>query len=59
MFVGNLVALQQTSIRRMLAFSSIAQAGYLLIAVAVARARRTAGVYAVGGSLFHLMVNAG
>lgn len=58
MLVGNLVALQQTSIRRMLAFSSIAQAGYLLIAVAVGTSAQDGGVYAVGGSLFHLMVNA-
>jgi NADH-quinone oxidoreductase subunit N len=34
MVVGNLVALQQKSIKRMLAYSSIAHAGYLLVAVA-------------------------
>jgi proton-translocating NADH-quinone oxidoreductase chain N len=34
MTVGNLVAIQQTNIKRMLAYSSIAQAGYLLIGVA-------------------------
>jgi len=33
MTVGNLVALAQTNLKRMLAFSSIAHAGYLLIAV--------------------------
>jgi NADH-quinone oxidoreductase subunit N len=33
MTVGNLVALTQTNLKRMLAFSSIAHAGYLLIAV--------------------------
>jgi len=33
MTVGNLVALAQTNIKRLLAFSSIAHAGYLLIAV--------------------------
>ncbi len=52
MFFGNLVAIQQTSLRRMLAYSSIAQAGYLLIAVAVGTA------YAVGGGILHLFVNA-
>jgi proton-translocating NADH-quinone oxidoreductase chain N len=52
MTVGNLVALQQSNVRRMLAYSSIAQAGYLLIAVAVGT------WYAVGGGLFHLVVNA-
>jgi NADH-quinone oxidoreductase subunit N len=35
MVVGNLSALRQTSFRRMLAYSSIAQAGYLLAGVAV------------------------
>ena len=34
MTVGNLAALNQTNIKRMLAYSSIAQAGYILIAIA-------------------------
>jgi NADH-quinone oxidoreductase subunit N len=33
MFVGNLLAITQTNIKRMLAYSSIAQAGYMLIGV--------------------------
>jgi NADH-quinone oxidoreductase subunit N len=33
MFAGNLAALRQTSVKRMLAYSSIAHSGYLLIAV--------------------------
>lgn len=33
MVVGNLIALRQTNIKRMLAYSSIAHAGYILIAV--------------------------
>jgi len=33
--VGNVVAIPQRSIKRMLAYSSIAQAGYILIAIAV------------------------
>lgn len=36
MTVGNLVALRQNHLKRLLAYSSIAQAGYVLIAVAVA-----------------------
>ncbi len=36
MFLGNLAALRQTRLKRLLAYSSIAQAGYLLMAVAVA-----------------------
>lgn len=52
MTFGNLVALRQKSVVRLLAYSSIAQAGYLLIAVAVGT------WYALGGGLLHLMVNA-
>jgi NADH-quinone oxidoreductase subunit N len=33
MIVGNLVALRQTNIKRLLAYSSIAHAGYLLVAI--------------------------
>ena len=36
MTVGNLIALRQTNIVRMLAYSSIAQAGYMLVPFAVA-----------------------
>jgi NADH-quinone oxidoreductase subunit N len=36
MTFGNLVALRQTELKRLLAYSSIAQAGYILVAVAVA-----------------------
>jgi proton-translocating NADH-quinone oxidoreductase chain N len=51
MTVGNIIALRQTSMKRMLAYSSIAQAGYLLIAIVVATE------YAVAGGLFHLVTN--
>ncbi len=37
MFAGNLMALPQTNIKRMLAYSSIAHAGYLLIGVVIYR----------------------
>jgi NADH-quinone oxidoreductase subunit N len=36
MTFGNLIALRQTTLKRLLAYSSIAQAGYMLMAVAVA-----------------------
>ena len=36
MTVGNLIALRQTNIVRMLAYSSIAQAGFILMPFAVA-----------------------
>ena len=43
MFVGNLLALAQKNIKRMLAYSSIAQAGYILIGVASNSALGTTG----------------
>ncbi len=52
MTVGNLAALNQTSIKRMLAYSSIAQAGYILIAVAVGTE------FAVTGGIFHILTHA-
>jgi NADH-quinone oxidoreductase subunit N len=56
MIVGNVVALQQTNIKRMLAYSSIAQAGYILIALVVgASENAAAGEYALTGGLFHIV----
>jgi NADH-quinone oxidoreductase subunit N len=54
MIVGNLLALPQRSVKRMLAYSSIAHAGYLLVGVvssAVAGAREKA----LAGLLFYLV----
>jgi NADH-quinone oxidoreductase subunit N len=59
MTLGNLVALRQTSLKRLLAYSSIAQAGYVLIAVAVAL-RADGAVAAVGFYLVaYLLMNLG
>jgi NADH-quinone oxidoreductase subunit N len=44
MFVGNLAALVQTDIKRMLAYSSIAHAGYILVAFAASTAMGVAAV---------------
>ena len=52
MTVGNLIAVSQTNIKRMLAYSSIAQAGYILIALPVGTQ------YAVAGGLFHILTHA-
>ena len=52
MFVGNLAALVQTNIKRMLAYSSIAHAGYILIAFAAGTEHGVAAV------LFYLVVYA-
>ncbi len=48
--VANLIALAQGSVKRMLAYSSIAHGGYLLVGMAAANAIGTAGV------LFYLLV---
>jgi NADH-quinone oxidoreductase subunit N len=47
MSFGNLMALRQTSLKRLLAYSSIAQAGYMLMAVAAAE-RTPSAMPAVG-----------
>jgi NADH-quinone oxidoreductase subunit N len=47
MFVGNLLAIRQTSFKRMLAYSSIAHAGYLLIGVVAAGSQAGWGIPAV------------
>jgi NADH-quinone oxidoreductase subunit N len=52
MTIGNLGALQQTSLKRLLAWSSIAQAGYILIALPVGT------TYALSGALLHILVHA-
>jgi NADH-quinone oxidoreductase subunit N len=52
MTVGNVLAISQDNLKRMLAYSSIAQAGYILIALPVATP------YAVAGGLFHILTQA-
>ncbi len=55
MTIGNIVAIVQTNIKRLLAYSTIAQAGYILIGVAM-MGNGASGVYelAVSGILFYL-----
>ena len=59
MLVGNVAALAQNSIKRMLAYSSIAHAGYLLVGIVVMTAcsidGTDAGGTAVRGILYYLM----
>jgi NADH-quinone oxidoreductase subunit N len=53
MVVGNLLAIRQTQIKRMLAYSSIAHAGYVLLGVAAFIARpQSAAVEAIAYYLF-------
>ncbi|MBE6514327.1 MAG: NADH-quinone oxidoreductase subunit N [Candidatus Methanomethylophilaceae archaeon] len=51
MTVGNVVAIAQTNIKRMLAYSSIAQAGYILIVMAVMTE------YAASAGMFHMFTH--
>lgn len=56
MFVGNLVALRQTNIVRMLAYSSIAQAGFILAPLAVAAENTTTAKSAFTAVSLYLLV---
>ncbi len=68
--VGNVLAIPQRNLKRMLAYSSIAQVGYILIAVAVGSlaivpasdsnfgAAQSAAVTGVEGGLYHVMTYA-
>ncbi len=51
MTVGNVVAIAQNNIKRMLAYSSVAQAGYILIVMAVM------SEYALSSGLFHMFTH--
>src|SRR6266568_3456530 len=52
MTVGNIFALRQTSVKRLLAYSSIGQVGYMLVGVAAAERN----ALAIPGLLFYLAV---
>ena len=54
MTIGNLTALRQTNIKRLLAYSSIAQAGYILMGVAAAFTARGSTFTGINGSLIYL-----
>lgn len=54
MILGNVIAIAQTDIKRMLAYSSIAQAGYILMAF-VPFANPTVRLTAVAAGLFYLV----
>ena len=52
MFIGNLSALIQDDLKRLFAYSTIANTGYILVGVAVGTSR------ALAGSLFHILNHA-
>jgi proton-translocating NADH-quinone oxidoreductase chain N len=56
MTVGNLLALPQTDLKRMLAFSSVSQVGYILLGFALAI--EFGVVSGLQGGLFHLLTHA-
>jgi NADH-quinone oxidoreductase subunit N len=63
MVVGNILAIVQTDLKRMLAYSSIAQAGYVLIAVCVGTlaadpATLNVAQYGLAGGLYHILTHA-
>lgn len=57
MIVGNIVAIAQSNIKRMLAYSSIAHAGYILMALVAFGQKDVAGD-AVAAALFYLLAYA-
>ncbi len=57
MILGNVVAIAQSNIKRMLAYSSIAHAGYILVAVAAAQ-RPDDAPLAVSAAIFYLLAYA-
>jgi proton-translocating NADH-quinone oxidoreductase chain N len=54
MALGNLIALRQTDIKRMLAYSSIGQAGYIIIGVIAMEFGQNPTFLGVNGTLFYL-----
>ncbi|MFP3902833.1 MAG: complex I subunit 5 family protein [Armatimonadota bacterium] len=59
MFVGNFLAWVQSDLKRMLAYSSIAHMGYILVGVGVAFAAPEVAAFAgMRGGLFHILTHA-
>jgi NADH-quinone oxidoreductase subunit N len=58
MTIGNLVALQQQQVVRLLAYSSIAQAGYMLLPFALVSADRSVNEAAFAASVTYILIYA-
>jgi len=56
MLVGNLMALRQTQVKRLLAYSSLSHVGYMLLGIGIAAGFQNP--QAAGGALFHLINHA-
>jgi NADH:ubiquinone oxidoreductase subunit 2 (subunit N) len=57
MTIGNAAAVKQENLKRLLAYSSIAQAGYILAALAIVGAGGHPGVTAAAAAVFHSMTH--
>jgi len=56
MTIGNLVAIQQTNLKRLVAYSSIGQVGYMLISIAaIGYGDAQGGINATSGLLIHIV----
>lgn len=55
MVIGNVAALTQNNVKRMMAYSSIAQAGYMLLGVVSLGGKTLAGLDSVGAVLFFML----
>ncbi|MDP9243434.1 MAG: NADH-quinone oxidoreductase subunit N, partial [Actinomycetota bacterium] len=55
MTIGNLLAIQQRQIVRLLAYSSIAHAGYMLLPFALAGASRTIDQHAISATVLYIL----
>lgn len=58
MTLGNVVAISQKSVKRMLAYSSIAHAGYIAIAFVIVSRSASAAEFAIAGGLLHALSHA-
>src|SRR5205807_4709004 len=56
MTIGNVTALSQTSVKRLLGYSSIAHAGYIVMGVVAVAGRSSTRSLALGALLFYLIV---
>jgi NADH-quinone oxidoreductase subunit N len=54
MFAGNLMAMVQTNVKRMLAYSSVAHAGYILVGFAAAAKSTSGSALGIAAVLFYL-----
>ena len=57
MTVGNLMALSQTNVKRLLAYSTIAQAGYIMVGFAAVSVASSSGSTSAGSTEHHVLLS--